>query len=186
MLACATDEEIRYLYEVDRLRLREIASKFGCSVSAVSLRMKKANISTRRICDYPTTENQRRAWREIGKSSIGRKHSEAAKKKMSQAKRGLRKRNDYEFGGHEKKRRDGYIKVYVPEHPNSTKDGYVMKHILVIEKEIGRYLLPGECVHHRNRVRDDNRLENLALMTKEEHAALHMRERHEKRRIERC
>ena len=186
MLACATDESLRSLYIDKRCRLSDIAEMYGCSVAAVSLRMKKAGIPTRRSCDYPTTEKKRLAWVEVGKKAAGRKHSEEAKKKMSEAKRGRRERSDYEFGGHEKKRGDGYIKVYVPDHPNSTADGYVMKHILTVEKSIGRYLLPDECVHHKNRVRDDNRLENLMLMTKAEHAALHMKERHEKRRLEKC
>ena len=53
--------------------------------------------------------------------------------------------------------------VYSPNHPNVTKLGYILEHRLVMEKKIGRYLKPREVVHHINKDREDNRLENLEL-----------------------
>lgn len=59
-------------------------------------------------------------------------------------------------------------------HPRATKGGqYVFEHILVMEKKIGRYVQPGEVVHHINHNRKDNRIENLQLMTASEHSRLH-------------
>ncbi len=56
--------------------------------------------------------------------------------------------------------------VRVPDHPRAKRSPYVFEHILVAERILGRYLEPGESVHHRNGVRDDNGPENLELWTK--------------------
>lgn len=53
--------------------------------------------------------------------------------------------------------KDGYVIVYVG--PNE----YRAEHIVVMEQQLGRRLLPQETVHHKNGVRDDNRLDNLEL-----------------------
>jgi HNH endonuclease len=56
--------------------------------------------------------------------------------------------------------------VRAPDHPRSGQGNYVFEHILVMEGILGRHLLTGESVHHRNGVRDDNRPENLELWTR--------------------
>lgn len=68
--------------------------------------------------------------------------------------------------------RDGYIQTWSPEHPWPRK-GYLREHIRVMEISIGRKILPTETVHHINHDRQDNRLENLSLMTRKDHSKLH-------------
>jgi transposase len=56
----------------------------------------------------------------------------------------------------------GYILQHQPDHPQAVK-GYVRMHRLVMERELGRMLLPGEVVDHRNGDTSDNDPANLRV-----------------------
>jgi hypothetical protein len=69
--------------------------------------------------------------------------------------------------GGRRMRAGGYIQVWVsPDDPlfaMAEKSGYALEHRLIVARALGRPLARWERVHHRNGIRDDNRVENLEL-----------------------
>ena len=73
---------------------------------------------------------------------------------------------------------NGYKYIYKPNHPNAINGGrYVAEHRLVLEDKIGRFLTNDEVAHHKNGDKQDNRPENLELMTFSKHSSHHAKER---------
>jgi hypothetical protein len=63
------------------------------------------------------------------------------------------------------KRSQGYIEIYSPYHPYRNTRNTVLKHRLVMEEYIKRFLTVDEIVHHINGDKNDNRIENLELFS---------------------
>lgn len=70
----------------------------------------------------------------------------------------------------------GYKYCYAPKHPLANKSGKIYEHVYIMSKFIGRPLYDNECVHHIDRNRSNNSIDNLRLMTKEDHVKLHLLE----------
>lgn len=110
--------------------------------------------------------------KKISLATKGKKKSPETREKMAMAnRRRARLRIGYYFESGEKNpnwrggtiKSNGYVTVPCKEHPLANKDGYIMQHRLVMEKQIGRHLRRDEVVHHINGDKKDNRLENLML-----------------------
>lgn len=153
--------------------MRQVADLLKISVGKVFNRLKYMGISSRRLSDYEVSPKVRENARRQGLKTLGRKRSNETKAKISEA-------HTLKGIGGKSKTSQGYVRIYFPDHPKSGKDGYILEHILIMECYLGRWLNNEECVHHINHIRDDNRLCNLRLMTKREHALMHAKERSRK------
>jgi endogenous inhibitor of DNA gyrase (YacG/DUF329 family) len=70
-------------------------------------------------------------------------------------------------------RKGGHKLIYLPNHPHAKKNFYSF-HRFLVEKEIGRILLPIERVHHVDCDQENNEIENFDLLPNNtEHCLAH-------------
>ncbi len=103
--------------------------------------------------------------------------SSATRLKMSQSRDGkYRGENSPNWKGGKIRDAFGYIlvKLQPDDFFYSMIDarGYVKEHRLIVAQSIGRNLHLWEIVHHKNHIRDDNRLDNLQLISDDKHKQL--------------
>lgn len=71
----------------------------------------------------------------------------------------------------------GYMYCYNPSHPLANKAGKVYEHRYVMSVHLGRWLRSDEVVHHKDKDRTNNDINNLELTNARDHARLHAEER---------
>ncbi len=113
-------------------------------------------------------------------------HSEERNKKISEAASG---RRHYRWQGGRMKTKQGYIKIWLPKddffYQMVDTSGYVREHRLVMARSLGRNLHSWELVHHKGTKypkgsienKQDNRLENLQLVSDDRHTQISILER---------
>jgi hypothetical protein len=77
--------------------------------------------------------------------------------------RSYRGKNHPQWKGGKHTTDDGYVITRLPSTVIGAKTRYRAEHRLVVEAYLGRELTADETVHHKNGIRNDNRLENLEL-----------------------
>lgn len=99
-------------------------------------------------------------------------HSEETKKKMRQSHLGHsgEKAGNWKGG---QTTHNGYVYILRRNHPRANSSGYVKRALLIAEKRAGRYLKSDEIPHHRNEIKDDDRPENIKIMTAFDHKSFH-------------
>lgn len=86
---------------------------------------------------------------------------------------------NHQWKGGKYKNNQGYITTRVPrdsffwnmtqKNKHKAGQGVVLEHRLFMARHLNRCLLPWEVVHHKNGIKDDNRLENLQLISSTQH-----------------
>ena len=68
----------------------------------------------------------------------------------------------------------GYVRLRVgKEHPLADCNGYAYEHLVVWVSAGNQRPGPGLLLHHKNENRQDNRIENLELLTRSRHNRVH-------------
>jgi hypothetical protein len=181
--------DIAMMYREQKFTMRQIAQIKGCDAMTISRHLKKQGVSARRPnIDWGDLARlyvvEEHSVQEIAKlkgtqprivrnhlASIGIDTRSKSQGQLISWQYGRRKERCILHGersplwkGERLRTHQGYILCWAPWHPYAHRHGRIYEHRLVVEEQLGRYLMPWEIVHHKNGIKDDNRFENLEVM----------------------
>lgn len=177
-------------YVVNGLSSKQIGNMVGCNNRTIDLWLKKVGIKKRGVGGRkwnPTKEwlteeyvTNRKSLQSIAtevgediKTVHRRLQHFGIKRRKSNPPSG--EKSHLWKGGKYTSASRGYKFVSNKNHPRARKNGYILEHHSVAEKILGRYLRPGEVVHHIDFDRGNNDPSNLYVFRTQD---AHMRHHH--------
>lgn len=147
------------MYVKDKMSIPDIASMTSMGRSTVRYHLLKQGVKLR-----STAESLALVKHKLSAASKGRTKivSPEARRKISDARKKYCALNARGYDIH-----NGYKRVTMGANCGRPQ------HVVLMEQYLGRRLKKSEVVHHINGCKDDNRLENLKVMTRAEHSRLH-------------
>lgn len=147
------------------LSIPEISKETGIPLSTLRYRLKKKGILRSRSDGVRNAAKKGKLSHAKGKKRI---FTDEWKSNISKGKKGK--------GVGRSIKPNGYVVITMGENKGR------LEHVVVMEKFIGRRLYSYECVHHEDRCKTNNSIDNLRLMSKSEHARLHALENNKHRK----
>lgn len=163
-------------YWEEKLSRSKMAELCNVSDTIILLWMKKYNLPRRsrseagknRICTRETRQKMSKSHK--GCIAWNKGLTKETDKRLKQLGKKHRGENHWNWKGGKWKNNKGYIHIWVnktnPYFEMNKKCGcYIYEHRLVMAKHLGRCLKDWEYIHHINGIKDDNRIENLVIVT---------------------
>lgn len=158
------------IFYVQNHRIKRGTKKFYCSKEC---KIKKGTICL--LCLKEIDRSKKLGYKEHCLSCYGKYYDKLYPEKHNETKRKMRERQRIKKGipldlpllknpkGSGSINDSGYKRIVIHGHPNASKRGRITEHAVIMVEHLGRPLTKKETIHHKNGIRNDNRIENLEL-----------------------